>query len=65
MNWCAGPQNADEECEGCDPIGVFGIVPRCDPRFMGGHVDARGIRHDPVRHEDDCPVLAALLAKAE
>lgn len=54
---CAGPQTLDEVCYHCDPIGVFGLVPADDPRYLGGYVDARGLRHDPVKHAADCPTL--------
>jgi hypothetical protein len=49
-----------EECRAakcCGGVPVFGVVPASDPRWFGGFVDDRGIRHDPLRHKDDCPSL--------
>lgn len=51
-----GYSDEDETCEMCNPIPVMGVMPHTDPRWFGGFVDARGIRHDPVRHEDGCPI---------
>jgi hypothetical protein len=47
----------EESCE-CGPTGTFGLVSAADPRYLGGHVDREGWRHDPLRHADDCPRLA-------
>lgn len=50
----AGPYPGEESC-GCGPVGTMGIVPADDPRYLGGHVDAKGLRHDPLKHAADCP----------
>jgi hypothetical protein len=39
----------------CEPVGTLGVVPADDPRYWGGFVDARGVRHDPVTHASSCP----------
>jgi hypothetical protein len=51
-----------ERCQFCRVVGVQGAMPASDPRFSGGFVDASGIRHDPVLHEDGCPVALGLVA---
>lgn len=52
-----------EACRGakcCGGIGTFGLAPVEDPRFFGGYVDAKGIRHDPMRHKDNCALSRPL-----
>lgn len=56
MTAVAGWQPSDgPNCDKCEPIGVFGCVPADDPRYFGGHVDARGVRHDPLMHSCNPP----------
>lgn len=57
MTEVAGPQDLFETCPYCDPVGLFGLAPADDPRYLGGHVDESGVRHDPCAHESDCPTL--------
>jgi hypothetical protein len=52
---CSGPAPGEESC-GCGPTGTFGLVDAKDPRFLGGHVDRDGWRHDPLRHAENCPL---------
>ena len=59
MTSCEGPHPGEESC-GCSPIGTFGVIPADDPRYLGGFVDARGIRHDPLKHANDCPRVSTL-----
>lgn len=59
MSWpqtkCEGRQPGEPDCEYCTPVGTMGVAPADDPRYFGGFVDVTGIRHDPLRHADDCP----------
>lgn len=46
---------AAEGCPYCEATATaMCVVGKDDPRFYGGFVDERGIRHDPMRHEDGC-----------
>lgn len=48
-----------EACRGakcCGGIPIFGLARYDDQRFFGGFVDARGVRHDPLRHKQDCSI---------
>lgn len=58
MRSCAPAQPGEETCTDCTPVGTFGIVPASNKRYLGGHVDAAGNRHDPLCHADDCPRIA-------
>jgi hypothetical protein len=49
----SGPAPGEESC-GCGPTGTFGLVSAADPRYLGGHVDRDGWRHDPLVHADSC-----------
>jgi hypothetical protein len=51
----AGQQPGEEGCEHCTPVGTMGVVPADAPGYLGGFVDARGVRHDPLAHAADCP----------
>lgn len=51
-----GYSDKDETCEMCVPVPVWGVVSKKDKKYFGGFVDAKGIRHDPVRHTDKCPI---------
>jgi hypothetical protein len=56
-NRCSGPAPGEETC-GCGPTGTFGLVSAADPRYLGGHVDREGYRHDPLVHAVGCPRLS-------
>lgn len=57
----AGRYAVEPVCEGCEPVGCFGVVDAEHPLFFGGHVDARGVRHDPLMHASDCERWMPLL----
>jgi len=47
---------ATESCPDCEATPLaMSIADARDSRFFGGHVDARGNRHDGMAHEPDCP----------
>ena len=62
MTQVAGPHPWEETCPCCEPVGTLGVVSYEDPRYLGGFVDAHGIRHDPLRHADDCPRMLQSLS---
>lgn len=51
-----GYSDEDETCEMCIARPTFGLAHVSDKRAFGGVVDAKGIRHDPMLHEDGCPL---------
>lgn len=53
-----GVSNAGFTCDHCTTIGTFGLAYTWEPRLVDGQRrDSRGIIHDPVYHEKDCPTL--------
>lgn len=45
-------------CPACGVRVGMSVAPASDKRMTGGLVDARGVRHDGLLHEDGCPVIA-------
>lgn len=45
-----------ESCPDCEATPLaMSIADARDERFFGGHVDAKGNRHDGMAHDPDCP----------
>jgi hypothetical protein len=51
----AGRSAREPDCPDCEPLGTLGVADEDDPRFFGGYVDERGVRHDGLIHAADCP----------
>jgi hypothetical protein len=47
-----------EMCTHCDPVRISGWAFTTDEKYFGGMVDdRRGMRFDPLMHEESCPTL--------